>query len=236
MFRPSAVGLIAVGGVLTTIRNYATERVFGLDWKGVGRYPTGVPLEDVERKRQEITSVLGLPLFAGRPQFERMYTIRVKADEARIFRQLGRFGDNDREYLPPRMVRVHRTSGEANEVGSTIRYDVVIPWLSFSVVLQKVVEERYLLYRVRDGFAQGGILAFDIDRKRPGGGFLTIYVAFDFPKGNGPAERLGWSVFRRAFPAFVHDVIWNQSLCKLKQLVESETVEVEGPTPNGERT
>lgn len=223
MFRPSAIWLIAVGGALTTIRNYATERVFGLDWKGVGRYPTGVPLEDVEQKRQEITSVLGIPLFTGRPQFERMYTIRVKADEARIFRQLGGFGDDDREYLTPRMVRVHRTSGEANEVGSTIRYDVVFPQLSFSIVLQKVVEERYLLYRVRDGFAQGGVLAFDIDHKRPGGRFLTIYVAFDFPNGNGLVGRFGWTVFRRAFPAFVHDVIWNQSLCKLKQLVESET-------------
>lgn len=151
-----------------------------------------------------------------------MYSIKVKAAEATVFHHLGRFGDSDREYFTPRMLHVHRTSGEANEVGCTIRYDVIIPWLSFSVVLQKVVEERYLLFRVRDGFGQGGVLAFDIDRKKPGGGFLTIYVAFDFPKGNSPVERLGWYVFRLAFPGFVHDVLWNQSLCKFKQLVEAE--------------
>ncbi|MHB0980336.1 MAG: NAD(P)/FAD-dependent oxidoreductase [Thermoleophilia bacterium] len=222
VLRPSSVWLIAVGGVLTTIRNYATERVFGLEWKGVGRYPTGVPIEDVEKKRQEIMSVLGIPLFERPPEVERMYSIKVKAAEATVFHHLGRFGDSDREYFTPRMLHVHRTSGEANEVGCTIRYDVIIPWLSFSVVLQKVVEERYLLFRVRDGFGQGGVLAFDIDRKKPGGGFLTIYVAFDFPKGNSPVERLGWYVFRLAFPGFVHDVLWNQSLCKFKQLVEAE--------------
>lgn len=220
MAQPSSLWLIAVGGVLTTIRNYATEWVFGLEWRGVGRYPTGVPVEDVEKKRQEIMSVLDIPLFEKPPQIERMYSIRVKADEKTVFRQLGRFGDSDREYFTPRMVHVHRTSGEANEVGCTIRYDVVIPWLSFSVVLQKVVEERHLLFRVRDGFAQGGVLAFDIDRKTPGGGFLTIYVAFDFPHGEGLVKRLGWRLFRSIFPGFVHDVLWNQSLCKFKQLVE----------------
>ncbi len=222
MFHPASVWLIATGGVLTTIRNYATERVFGLRWEGVGRYPTGVPVEDVESKRQEIMSVLGIPLFERAPQVERMYSIRVKAAEGAVFRQLGKFGDDDREYFTPRMVRVHRTSGEANEVGCTIRYDVIVPWLSFDVVLQQVVEERYLLFRVVDGFAQGGVLAFDIDRKKPGGGFLTIYVAFDFPKGKGLVKRLGWRLFRAVFPGFVHDVIWNQSLCKLKQVVEAE--------------
>lgn len=222
VFRLSLVWLVAVGGVLTTIRNYATERVFGLKWQGIGRYPTGVPVEDVEKKRQEIMSVLGIPLFERPPEVERMYSIKVKAAEATVFRELGRFGDSDRAYFTPRMVKVRRISGEANEVGCTIRYDNIIPWLSFSVVLQKVVEERYLLFRVRDGFAQGGVLAFDIDRKKPGGGFLTIYVAFDFPKGESPVGRFGWYLFKLAFPGFVHDVLWNQSLCRLKQLVEVE--------------
>ncbi len=120
------------------------------------------------------------------------------------------------------MVRVHRTAGNANEPGSTIRYDVFPRWLSFSIVLEKVVAARYLLYRVRDGFPRGGLLAFDIDRKRAGGGFLTIYVAFNFPRGKNPFTRLAWYLFKRAFPGFVHEVLWNQALCKLKHLAELE--------------
>lgn len=228
MLRPWSVWLIVVGGVLTTLRNHVTERVYGLSWSGFGRYPTGVAEEEVEKKRREIMKVLGVPLFEGAPEVERMYSIRIKADEATVFRQLGKFGDEDREYFTPRMLEVRRTAGDANEVGSTVRYEVVPRWLSFSVLLEKVVEERYLLYRVLDGFARRGILAFDIDRKKAGGGFLTIYVAFNFPKGENPLQRLGWYLFRSFFPGFVHDVIWNHSLCKLKHLVEWEEAAAQG--------
>jgi hypothetical protein len=107
-------------------------------------------------------------------------------------------------------------------VGSTVRYEVVPRQLSFSVSLEKVVEQRYLFYRVVNGFARGGILAFDIDRKRAGGGFLTIYVGFDFPRGKSLPGRVGWRLFRSFFPGWVHDVIWNHSLCRLKHLVEEE--------------
>ncbi len=222
MFHPATVWLILVGGVLVTIRNYLTERVFGLSWAGFGRYPTGVPREDVEKKRQEITEVLGIKPLGQSPQFERMYSIRIKAREARILDQLGKFGDRDRRYFTPRLVTVHRTAGDPNEVGSTIQYDVFVRWLSFRLDLEKVIAGRYLLYRVRDGFARGGILAFDIEREEEGGCLLTIYVAFDFPKRSNPWKRLAWFMFRLGFPAFAHDVVWNHSLCQLKHLVELE--------------
>jgi flavin-dependent dehydrogenase len=222
MFRPATVWLVIVGGALATLRNYLTERLFGLNWADIGRYPTGVPMEHVERKRREIDEVLGISPFERPPDIERMYSIRIKADEATILDQLGKFGDADRQYFRPRMIRVHRTAGNANETGSTIRYDVFPRWLSFSIVLEKVVAARYLLYRVRDGFPQGGILAFDIDRKRAGGGFLTIYVAFNFPRGKNLLQRVAWRLFKAVFPGFVHEVLWNQALCKLKHLAELE--------------
>jgi flavin-dependent dehydrogenase len=220
MFRLESVWLILVGGVLVTVRNYLTERVFGLHWGNFGRYPTGVPKEDVEKKRREIVARFGLPPFERAPEFESTYSIRIKADEAAVLHQLGKFGDSDREYFTPRLINVHRTAGNANEAGNTIRYDLFPRWLSFSVVLEKIIESRYFLYRVVDGFAEGGILTFDIDPKKPGGGFLTIYVAFNFPRSTNPFKRTGWSLFKRAFPGFVHDVLWNHSLCKLKHLVE----------------
>ena len=54
MFYPASGWSILTGGLLATLRNYATERVFGLAWEGVGRYPTGVAIERVECKRREI--------------------------------------------------------------------------------------------------------------------------------------------------------------------------------------
>ena len=98
-------------------------------------------------------------------------------------------------------------------------------------VLEKLVEGRYLLYRVADGFARGGILAFDVDRVRTGVSLLTIYVAFDFPRGTSPLARLGWHLGRSIFPAFVHDVLWNHSLCKIKHLAEFDEGTEEDPPP-----
>lgn len=224
MFHPASLRFIVIGGVLATLRNQATERLFGLDWAGLGRYPTGVPKEEVGEKRREIVEVLGIQPFTRPPHVERMYSIRVKADEAAIFDQLGRFGESDRKYLTLRLIRIHRVAGSPNEVGSTISYDLPLLRLSFRLQLEQVVAGRYLLYRVLDGFAKGGILAFDIDRRKMGGCFLTIYVAFSFPKGRNPLTSLGWHIFGFVFPEFAHDVVWNHSLCKLKSLAEAEDV------------
>ena len=151
-----------------------------------------------------------------------MYSIRIRADVAAILRQLGKFGDADRGYFTPRFIKVRRTNGEANQVGSVVHYQVTPSFLSFSAVLEKVVEGRYLLYRVMDGFARDGLLVFDVDRLRPGVNLLTIYVGFDFPRGSSRIAKLGWRLGRAIFPRFVHDVVWNHSLCQMKDLAESD--------------
>jgi len=231
MLHPTSMWSIVTGGLLATIRNQATERLFGLDWTGFGRYMTGVPLEEVARKRHELLSVLGVEQLPGSqmppPYMERMYSIRIRAAGQTVLSQLGKFGDPGRGYFTPRFIRVHRTEGEANQVGTVIRYDLPLKTLSFSVALEKLVPGRYLLYRIRDGFGQGGIFAFDIDDTKPGVSLLTIYVGFDFPPGKGLLGRLGWAVGRRIFPGFAHDVLWNHSLCRIKHLAELD----EGLTP-----
>jgi hypothetical protein len=136
MLHPTTIRRIVVGGGLVTARNYLTERLFGLRWDGFGRYPTGVPREAVDRKRREFTAALGPNSLPRRPDFERMYTIRIMASPASILGELARFGDRNREYLHPRLIDVHRTSGEANAVGSTIRYQVFPRCLSFSIILE----------------------------------------------------------------------------------------------------
>ena len=222
MLHPASVASMVIGGLLVTVRNYGTEQVFGLKWGEFGRYPTGVAVERVDDKRREIFAALGAGEPDHRPQRENMYSIRIRTDAATILRQLGKFGDADRQYFTPRFIKVRRTEGEANQVGSVVHYQVTPSFLSFSAVLEKVVQGRYLLYRVRDGFARGGSLVFDVDPLRTGVNLLTIYVGFDFRRGSSRTGKLGWRLGRAVFPGFVHDVVWNHSLCQMKDLAESD--------------
>jgi flavin-dependent dehydrogenase len=233
MLHPSSVWLIFTGGLLTTFRNIATERLFGLDWAGIGRHQTGVALEERERKRRELVAVAGAESPRRPPEVERTYSIRIRASEEAIFRQLGAFGDPDRQYLKPRFITVARTRGAPNQVGTAVRYYVgpfcggdkpgtACGVLSFTVVLEQVVTGRYLLYRIVDGFGRGGIFAFDVQTAKPGVKLLSIYVGFDLPRGAGALRGIGWWLFRRLFPGFAHDVLWNHSLCKIRYLAEAD--------------
>jgi hypothetical protein len=112
-------------------------------------------------------------------------------------------------------------SGAANELGSTVLYDVSPRCLSFRMALEKIAGTPILMYRVLDGFARDGIFVFSIDSIGEDACTLSIYVAFDFPQGTNALQRSFWRLFGLLFPGFVHDVIWNHSLCRLKHLVEA---------------
>jgi flavin-dependent dehydrogenase len=220
MAHPAAIWTIFWGGALVTFRNALTERLFGLRWEGIGRYQTGVAKEDFEEKRQSLLRALELSSLQM-PEFSRMYSIRIKADRARVLREIGKFGVGNNGFFSARRVAVRRISGAANELGSTVLYDVSPRFLSFRMSLERIAGTRFFMYRVLDGFARNGIFVFGID---PIGGdscTLSIYVAFDFPRGANVLQRSCWRLFRLFFPGFVHDVIWNQSLCRLKHLVEA---------------
>ena len=126
------------------------------------------------------------------------------------------------EYFQPRLVRVQRVSGQPNEVGTTICYDTPFRFLTFTLKLEAFLREEYLLYRVQDGFASGGVLVFDIKKKKERVFILSIYVAFNMPRESGILKRLYWATFRHLFPGYVHDVLWNHSLCKIKDIVERD--------------
>jgi len=223
MIHPATVWLILTGGVLVTFRNYLTELCFGLRWEGFGRFTTGVPLERLEAKRREFARLIvnSSVVLPERLEFERMYTIKIHAPRHRILEQLGRFGEPDRGYLRPRWVRIRRTEGKPNAPGCVIRYEALARRLAFHLELEQVAAGHLAVYRVRDGFAKGGALVFEIeelDREVCG---LSIYVAFNFTRGRTWAARGFWRLFRLLFPAYVHDVLWNHSLCQMKDLVET---------------
>lgn len=78
------------------------------------------------------------------------------------------------------------------------------------------------VYRVVDGFARGGMLIFEIETLNEEVCLLSIYVAFNFARGRNWLTRSFWALFRLLFPAYIHDVLWNHSLCQLKDLVEAD--------------
>ncbi len=222
MIHPAVVWSILTRGLLITLRNYLTEIFFGLRWEGFGRFTTGVPIERLEAKRQQFAHLLaGADISVpARLEFERMYTIRIHASRERILDQLGRFGEPDRPYLRPRWIRIRRIAGVPHEPGCAIQYEIFFRRLSFTLVLERVIDGHLAVYRVRDGFAQGGVLIFEIETLNPETCALSIYVAFNFTRGRSWAGRPFWCVFRKLFPAFVHDVLWNHSLCQLKDLAD----------------
>jgi hypothetical protein len=211
---------ILVGGVLVTFRNFLTEFILGLRWGEMGRFPTGVYREVVETKRRQYRDALGLEMLNAPLEFERMYSIQIKAEREEILRELGKFGEEDMAYFQPRLVHIRKTSGRGNEVGKTIRYDTPVRALSFTIGLESFIDGRYVVYRVLDGFAKGGVLLFEIEEVRDRVFLLSIYVAYNFPRGRTPVMKVWWRTFKAAFPQFSHDVMWNHALCELKGAVE----------------
>jgi hypothetical protein len=223
MIHPSTLWSILTRGILMTLRNYLTERMFGLQWRGFGRFTTGVSIERLRLKRQEYHEVMtaqGLSWPLGL-EFERMYSIQIKAVPKLVEEEIAKFGERERIYFTPKLIQVRRTTGQPHQPGCVIQYRVWPAFLSFSLSLEKILHQRYFIYRVLDGFAQGGVLIFEIETDSQRHSTLSIYVAFDFYRGKSSLSRVFWWVLRCTFPAFIHDVLWNHSLCRLKDNVES---------------
>ncbi|TET88901.1 MAG: hypothetical protein E3J46_04145 [Desulfobacteraceae bacterium] len=86
--------------------------------------------------------------------------------------------------------------------------------------LKRVVPEEVLFYEVSEKFVDSGKLIFEIKPTKDGNNRLVIYTAFDFKRGRGVGTKIFWGFFRLFFPAFVHDIVWNHSLCTIKQEAE----------------
>jgi hypothetical protein len=222
MLHPMAISSILIGGLLVTIRNNLAERAFGLKWQNLGRYPTGLHKEDFEQKKAEFMQVINGDTRHMHSEFESMYSVTIKSSRRKIFEYLGTFGDEDRKYFKPRMIEVKRKAGMPNHRGCRLQYKTPLKFLDFDLVLENVIDEEYLIYRVKNGFARDGILVFNLEQRNDRIHVLYIYVAFNFVKGKKLHEKMGMSLLRLFFPGFIHDVLWNHSLCQLKNAVETD--------------
>ena len=227
MCGPGVLKSILVGAAVT-LRNVALESLFGLKWGEYGRYPTVV----LKEKRKEIKERLSLSLGMGldpSPDFERMYVIKICGGAQEIMGELARFGQRDAPFLALRIVEVRHITGEANEVGSAIRYWVPLARFGAVLRLTRRVGLESLLYQLDERFVNNGKLIFNLGPAKDGNSRLTIYASFDYKEGRGIAGRVLWGAAKALFPEFVHDVVWNHALCAIKEEVERKHASAPAP-------
>lgn len=226
MLRPETLWLIFSGGFIVTVRNLITEFLFGISWRGVPRFTTAVSKDDLAARRHEL---LPARTWSGSdgwsPEFECIYSIRVRSKVETVRSLLAQFGEKNRPYLNPLWVKIRRSSGEPLHVGSVIQYEVFWGAISFSIEQQASSSDNLIVYKVNGGFADGGLFCFEV-KPLPGNlSLATVYLVFDYARGETVLGRLYCRLFRMMFPEFIHDVLWNHALCKLKHVAElRETV------------
>ena len=215
-------------GAAITLRNVAFEALFGLKWGEYGRYPTVVLKEKREVLKQQLASSLGMELGKS-PEFERMYVIKICGGAQEIMGELARFGQRDAPFLALRIVEVRHITGEANEVGSAIRYWVPLARFGAVLRLTRRVGLESLLYQLDERFVNNGKLIFNLGPAKDGNSRLTIYASFDYKECRGIAGRVLWGAAKALFPEFVHDVVWNHALCAIKEEVERKHASAPAP-------
>lgn len=221
MVRPTTLWLILRGGVYVTMRNWLAERLFGINWGGITRIMTGVSKDDLEARRRTLLPAHTWCAREGRlPEFECIYSIRIRTGEDNARSLLAEFGENSRPYLNPRWVSIHRISGQPLQPGCVIEYKLLWGLASFCIEQQPATRENLVVYRVNGGFADGGMFCFEVEPMAADRCLLTIYLVFDYVRGSTLLSRLFWAAFRRLFPEFIHDVLWNHALCEFKQVAE----------------
>ncbi len=210
-----SVFLSILTGVLKTFRNIFTEIFFGLNWEAYGRYPTVIIKEKRDYIKKSIAIPLGIELDKS-PEMERMYAIKIRASAKKIFKELGKFGDPGSKFLRLRFVDVKRASGLANQKGSVIRYSLGMIPVSMDINLIQSIPEKALVYEPSGFFTKQGKLLFDITPTLDGNNRLVLYTAFDFKKGKSPWAKVFWQLFKKIFPDYAHDVVWNHAICCIK--------------------
>ena len=221
MIRPATLWLILKGGLYVTLRNWLIERFFGIHWRDIPRVMTGVSKDDLEKRRG---SLLRERTWAGsngsRPEFECIYSVRLRTRAKNALALLAEFGEESRPYLTPRWVKIRRIGGEPLQQGSVIQYRIFWGLMAFEIE-QQASRENLLVYKVNGGFSHDGLFCFEVESLPSGYCLLTTYLVFDYARGKGFFRRLFWAAFRHLFPEYIHDVLWNHALCKFKQVVES---------------
>ncbi|QTA81049.1 FAD/NAD(P)-binding domain-containing protein [Desulfonema limicola] len=202
-------------GTCKTGRNILTELFFNIKWEDYGRYPTVIIKEKRDYIKKSIAAHLGINL-DHTPEMERMYAIKIRASSEVIFQELGRFGDVKGKFLRLRFVDVKRISGKPNQEGAVVSYCAKNLPVSMDIRLKRSIPGQTLFYEPEELFAVNGKLIFEIRPTIDGNNRLVIYTGFDFKKGDNIVSRIFWKYFKKFFPEYAHDVVWNHAICCIK--------------------
>lgn len=217
------VFLSILRGSVKTLRNRLTEWFFGLNWEDCGRYPTVILKEKRDQFKTSISAPLGITLDDS-PEMERMYAIKIRASSRKIFEELGKFGDVSAKFLNLRFLDVRRISGLPNQEGTVIQYRLKRSPVSMDISLLASIPGKTLLYEPQELFAKNGKLLFDIAPTNDGNRRLVIYTAFDFKRSSHFFGGIFWQFFKKIFPDYAHDVVWNHAICCIKKEAEKRAV------------
>ncbi len=224
MLKPATLWQIFTQGFLVTLKCGIAERLFHLDWKGIGRFPVAVNRETLES--------LYLKLLGDREHSMRyLYRIEIRAAPSSIMAELGKFGEPERGFLNPRWVQIRRQAGEPLKPGCKIGYRVLGGLIRFNIMQQPSPSYRQVRYEVVGGFADGGSFIFDVAPSTPNRSLVSVFLAFDYPRGDSTPMNLFWRSFQFLFPEFVHETLWNHALCELKQTCESIDLDSQAEIP-----
>ncbi len=120
-------------GAAVTLRNVAVEWILGMKWGEYGRFPAVVAMENREAIKEKLAASLAMELDPS-PDFERMYSIKIRGSEAEIMENSPSMANRTRRFVKLRFVHMQQIHGTPNEVGSVIRYRV--PFLQLGAELQ----------------------------------------------------------------------------------------------------
>ncbi|WP_238946968.1 NAD(P)/FAD-dependent oxidoreductase [Seongchinamella unica] len=213
MIRPRMLWQIFSTGFLVTLRSSAWERVFGLKWRDLGRFPVVVKREDLLEK------LAALPTIQSRDRVY-LYGIDVKRPPLKLLKVLHQFGEPGRPFLTPRMVNIRRREGCFADEDVIIDYRIFGGLIQFEIDQISTGDPHTIHFRVLGGFAHDGDFIFSVEPASSVYSRLSVLLSFNYPKGNNPLGSLFWRLFALLFPQSIHEIIWNHALCEIKQATE----------------
>ena len=213
MIRPRTLWQIFSTGFLVTLRSSGWEAIFGLKWRGLGRFPV------VVKREQVLEKIAAFPTIRSRAKIY-LYAIDVRREPHKLLKVLHQFGEANRPFLTPRMVNIQRTKGSFANEDAVVDYRIFGGLIRFAIAQIPSGDPQTIHFKVQGGFANDGDFLFSVDPASSGRSRLSVLLSFDYPVGSNPVEVLFWQLFARLFPQSIHEIIWNHALCELKQATE----------------
>lgn len=213
MIRPRTLWQIFRTGFVTTLRSSFWESIFGLRWRGLGRFPV------VVKREKTLEMLAAFPAIPARRRVY-LYGIDVKRAPDKLLKVLHQFGEENRLFLTPRLLEIRRRRGSFFDEDAVIDYRIFGGLIRFTIVQIPSGDPQIIHFKVSGGFSHDGDFLFIVENTGEEHSRLSVLLSFNYPTGKKPMEIVFWKLFSVLFPQSIHEIIWNHALCELKQAAE----------------